>query len=294
MTITIRAALATGVALLLAAGCSGSTEGSSAGGSAASEAQPARGQADRAAAQGARDSSAAEPAKAQPDLTRDVIQTAQLTVHTERIGSALAQARAVVRGAGGVISAEQTSAATDGEEQESVLTLRVPAGRFADVLDQLAGLGTLQEQQTSSEDVTLQVIDVEARIASAEQALVRLRELLDRAQSLSDVVTLENELLRREADLEALKGQQAYLADQTSLSTITLTLLQPPKGEPADEDAAGFLGGLGTGWGALLSLLGVAATTVGVLLPFLVLLGLLLVPTWLLVRRTRVWSRSAN
>lgn len=294
MTNTIRAALAAGAAVLLIAGCSGST-GGGVEEDGRSAAQPAQGLAEDTSARGSEDSSAvAEPANARPDLSRDVIQTAQLTVHTEGIGAALARARSIVQGAGGAASAEHTSAATDGEAQKSVLTLRVPAGRFADVLEQLAGLGTLQEQQTSSEDVTMEVIDVEARVASAEQALIRLRELLDRAQSLGDVVTLENELLRREADLEALKGRQAYLADQTSLSTITLTLLQPTDDGPVDEEPTGFLGGLSAGWGALLGVLGVAATTLGVLLPFAVLLGLLLVPTWLLVRRTRVWRRSAS
>ena len=223
-----------------------------------------------------------------------MISTARLTVHTERIAAASARARSVVQGAGGVVSAEHTSAARDGTPRESVLTLRVSADRFAGVLDRLAGLGTLHRQRTSTEDLTLEVIDVDARVASAERALVRLRELLDRAQDLADVVTLEDELQSRESDLEALKARQAYLADQTSLSTITLTLQRPPEGQPVDEAPAGFVGGLGAGWSALLGLLGVAATTLGALLPFVLLLGLLLAPTWLLLRRTRIWRRSAG
>lgn len=234
----------------------------------------------------------AEPASV-PDLGRDVIQIAELTVRTDDVAAAVARTRSLVGAAGGTVSAETTSAGSR-RTQRSVLTVRVPAPRYAELLDRLAGLGTLQEQHSSSDDVSLEVIDVEARIASAERALARLRDLLDRAQTLSDVVSLEGELSRREADLEALKGQQAYLEDQTSLSTITLTLL-PPRVEQADEDEpTGFLAGLGAGWGALQRLLGLAATTLGVLLPFVVLLGVLLLPTWAVVRRTRLWERLSH
>ncbi len=279
------AVAACAVALLLGlAACTsggGSDESTAEGGVAATD---AGGDADAGG-----DTASAEGGAAKADpavLQTEVIQTADLAVRTKDVDGARDRARVVVTGAGGVVSAEQTSAPDDGDVRESVLTLRVPAARFAGVLDQLADLGTLQHQETATEDVSLQVVDVDTRVRSAERAIVRLRALLDRAASLSDVVNLENELAKREADLEALQGQQAYLRDQTSQSTITLQLVRA--GEPRSEQGpSGFVDGLGSGWAALGAVAGFGATTVGLLLPFAVLALVVAVPVWFVVRRLR-------
>ena len=100
------------------------------------------------------------------------------------------------------------------------------------------------------------------------------------------MLSLESELARREADLASLKAQQAYLEDQTSLSTIQLTLLRPlPKPQPPDGENTGFVGGLTVGWDALVGLVTVLLTAFGVLVPLLLLLlpaGLI---AWWLLRR---------
>jgi hypothetical protein len=82
-----------------------------------------------------------------------------------------------------------------------------------------------------------------------------------------------------------LVQQQKYLADQTSLATVTVTMTRPsttPKPEPLQH--AGFLTGLENGWDAMLGALLVAATVIGALTPFAVLAALVGVPVWLWVR----------
>ena len=79
--------------------------------------------------------------------------------------------------------------------------------------------------------------------------------LFARAQDIRDIVAIEAQLSRRQAELDSLKGQLAYLEDQTTLSTITVYLEQAPdepepaeKPEKADDNA--FVAGLKGGWGA--------------------------------------------
>lgn len=218
-------------------------------------------------------------------LDRDVIQRADLTVRTSDLGRALVRARAVVRDAGGFVADENTETDGRGKPRRSTLSLRVPADTFAGVLDDLGELGRVRAQHISTEDVSTQVVDVDARVASAERTLRRIRELLQEADDFSDVLSLEAELARREADLASLKAQQAYLEDQTSLSTVTLTLLPRPTG-PADEgEPDGFVAGLATGWGALSTVVAAILTGLGVLTPLLVLLVPLGLATWWGVRR---------
>jgi hypothetical protein len=153
-------------------------------------------------------------------------------------------------------------------------------------------------QEVSTEDVSVEVVDVEARILSAERTLERIRELLDRATDFSDVLSLEAELARREADLASLKAQQAYLEDQTSLSTIVLSLL-PKKAAPQpqpDDEPAGFVAGLDTGWDALVALVTVVLTALGVVVPLLLVLAPAGLLAWWGVRRARrqPWRQPAE
>jgi hypothetical protein len=132
--------------------------------------------------------------------------------------------------------------------------------------------------------VTTEVIDIGVRVRAQEKSIERIELLLGRAQSLRNIIAIESQLARRQADLDSLKAQQAYLADQTSLSTITVFLEKSEKATPAEVDEAGFVAGLERGWAALGRAATVLATGLGAVLPFLVVLLLLGVPGWLLAR----------
>ena len=134
-----------------------------------------------------------------------------------------------------------------------MLTLRVPADRFTAVVDQIAGKGTDDRREISTQDVTEDVVDLDARITTQRARVESARRLLAQAKTINDLVSLENELGRREADLASLEGKKRRLADLTALSTITATLLGPDAQAPApppDEDDTGFLAGLKGGWNA--------------------------------------------
>jgi hypothetical protein len=102
---------------------------------------------------------------------------------------------------------------------------------------------------------------------------------MGRARPPRDVVTLEAELGKRQADLEALQAQQRALADQTALATVTVTLTSS-QAPVAAEESTGFLAGLKAGWSAFTAALVTGLTVIGAVLPFLVVL----VPLALLVR----------
>jgi hypothetical protein len=143
------------------------------------------------------------------------------------------------------------------------------------------------DTQREDVDVTTEVIDVDSRIRTQEVSLDRLRGFLGEATDVNAMIRLESEIARREADLASLRAQQDYLADQTSLSTVSLTMTRD-HGDPApDDDAlddAGFVAGLRNGWEALVSVLVVGATVVGAVLPFAFVLGVVGVPLWLWLR----------
>jgi len=206
------------------------------------------------------------------------IRVAQMTVDIPRgkVAGAADRAEAIALGVGGEVDTDDRSS---GRYATASLLLRVPPSSLTSVLGQLGGLGKEQSRQLSTTDVTEKVADVNSRVASAQQAIVRLRALYANATKVSDVISVESELSQRESDLESLQAQQRALQRQTSLASITLTL-QTAKAvaKPAPKhhhSRSGFVGGLTRGWDGFVTAAKWVATAVGTLLPFLVLLALL-------------------
>lgn len=281
--------------LLVLTGCGpgGGGESSSDGGAGSSAAAPEEGAEAGQEQTGGSDASdgsgsargAVGGSSATAALQRAVVATGEVRVETRRVDRARDEVLRLTRAWGGLVADEQTSSDERGRVQGSTMVLRVPTPRFDAALAALADLGRATEQTRSAEDVTTQVVDTAARVRAAERSIRSIERLLGRAERLGDVIRIEGDLARRQADLDSLKQQQAYLADQTSLSTVTLHLERPVAAGPQPTEARGFVAGLRQGWDALVTLGVGAMTVVGTLLPFGVVLGLVLAPVLLVLRR---------
>ncbi|MFD5201944.1 DUF4349 domain-containing protein [Streptomyces sp. NPDC058375] len=291
-----RAALVAGtLGLLLAVGgCGASGDSAGSGAKADGKSAPREGFADGdggAAAPAAPDEqadgkAAGKEAEPKPGVSH-VIRTATLSVEVKSVPRAVAAARGAAEGAGGLVASENAERLDDTYET-SHLVLRVPQERFQEVLRELAGSGKLLSRTSNAKDVTGQVVDVDSRISTQRASVARVRELMDKAERISDVVALEGELSSRQADLESLLAQQASLKDRTSLATITLDLTPPdaPGDDGEKEDDPGFLDALGGGWDAFVTTLRWIAVAFGAAFPFL-LTAALAVVVWRVVRARR-------
>ncbi|MEU8520482.1 DUF4349 domain-containing protein [Streptomyces sp. NPDC048577] len=217
---------------------------------------------------------------------RQVIRTAELHVEVDDAVKALTTVRRVTATAGGHVAQESTER-SDGGGMGSRVVLRVPQERYEPVVAELAGIGTLVSRSAEAKDVTEQVVDVESRIATQRTSVARVRGLMERATQLSDVVALEGELSRRQADLESLLAQRSALKDQTSLGTITLVLAEKEKPRAVAEEGdgrPGFLDALSGGWNALLSVLAWVGVVLAAVAPWLVV-ALVVFLVWRRLRR---------
>ena len=191
----------------------------------------------------------------------------------------------IVGSRGGYISARSEQTAGVNRRAYAQLTARVPAERLDEVITALGTLGTVDETQLDSVEVTTQVRDLEARIKAMQISIARLEALLQQSAKLSDIIEAEQVLTDRQSQLEQLQSQRAQLADQVSMSTVTINLYTDEA--LPDEPPTGFLSGLEAGWKALIAfgtwLLGV----IGVLLPWLIPAAVVTAIVWPLARRAR-------
>ncbi|KAB1935921.1 DUF4349 domain-containing protein [Micromonospora sp. ALFpr18c] len=278
------AATALAVTLLLT-GCGAGDSGSQDTAGSAAEAPAANGgEAGRDAAAGAPEAAGAGA----PDLRIDqraIIYTGTMRVQVDDVDAAAREAAAVATRAGGFIGGDQRRSADADAVAE--LELRVPAAKFSGVVEEIAKLGRQQSREINTQDVTEETVDLDARITSQRARVDSARRLLARATSITDLVSLENELGRREADLASLEAKKRRLADLTALSTITVSLAGPAAKTTEEEAETGFLVGLEGGWKAFVVSMTVLLTVLGALLPWLVALGVPLAVLLVVLRRRR-------
>ncbi|MCM0677746.1 DUF4349 domain-containing protein [Micromonospora phytophila] len=223
-----------------------------------------------------------------PDLRIDqraIIYNGTMRVQVDDVDAAARSAVATVTAAGGFVGGDQRRSADADAVAE--LELRVPAAKFTGVVDELAKLGRQQQREIRTEDVTEQVVDLDARITTQRARVESARRLLARATSITDLVSLENELSRREADLASLEAKKRRLADLTALSTITVSLVGPDVSTADEETEIGFLAGLEAGWKVFLASMVILLTVLGAVLPWLVAFGVPLGVLFVALRRRR-------
>ena len=225
-----------------------------------------------------------------PPAERAVISTGTVSLRSLDVGEARREVQRVVDAQGGNITDENTETDDEGQTSYSRLVVRVPSAKFDTAMLALEEAASLRSSNRGAEDVTTQVIDTDVRVRAQESSLKRVELLLSRAQSLKDIIWIESQLTRRQAELDSLKSQQSWLRDQTASSTITVDITAIAEKKKVEKDEgreAGFLVGLEGGMKALGASVAAIATVVGALLPFAILLLLVGVPVWMVTRRRR-------
>jgi hypothetical protein len=147
--------------------------------------------------------------------------------------------------------------------------------------------GKLTSEKETVQNVTSQYVDLQSRLTNLRTEQARLLTFLSQAQSLSDMLTIQDKLTDVEGQIEQIEGQINDLTGQTSYSTVTINLSAspvkstPPPAPPKSWNPGGVLGA------ALSVLLAVLQVVADVLIWVLVF-----TPIWLLALGVYyVWRR---
>jgi hypothetical protein len=222
---------------------------------------------------------------AQDAIDRQVVTTGWVTITVDEPMDAAADAVRIVEGSGGRIDGRSEYAPIDGDKGSATLTLRIPADSLTATLDRLRDLGDVQEVSLNASDVTMQTQDLDARITALDASIERLLTLMAGATDTEALISLETAISDRQAELESLKAQQRYLADQVSMSTITLSLVSVADAPVQEPDT--FVSGLIAGWNAFVAFFAGLLVALGVLLPWLIFAGIVTLVVVVLVRRSQ-------
>ena len=208
-----------------------------------------------------------------------VIRVAQLsvTVKAGAFDSTLSDVRTLVQLQGGFIAGTdaQSNPAINDQIRTGVITFMVPAAKFDNTIDQLAKMGKVQNEHITGQDVSAQYVDLQARLANAEAQRNAMIALLKRAQSISDIIAVQNQLGQITQTIEQLKGQINYLDHNTAYSSVSVTITEAgvaPSTQPIDN--WGFATALSDAAHNFVTTVNYVITGLGAIGPIVILLGL--------------------
>lgn len=157
-----------------------------------------------------------------------IIKTGQLSLEVSDIDGAVNRANAAIASLGGTV--ESSTQYGSGDDATASTTFRVPAAKWDEAISTLRGIGTkVLSQQTNATDVTLQAVDLDARIANLEKTEAALQAIMARATAIPDVIAVETQLSRVEGQIEELKAQRNHLQNQVAMSALSVTFQLPAK-----------------------------------------------------------------
>ncbi len=166
----------------------------------------------------------------------DVVRNGSFSLEVADVEASLTKLTGVVKSQGGYVSGSYRY--TDASTPYLTVTFRVPAASFDAAVLALREEGTLLSEQISTYEVTMQLVDLEARLRNLRASETALLELMTQATTVSDVLAVQTQLTVVRSDIESYEAQRAALADQVAMTTISVTI--SPIGSSISDAARGF------------------------------------------------------
>ncbi|MDS0276485.1 DUF4349 domain-containing protein [Halomicroarcula sp. S1AR25-4] len=220
---------------LLLAGCAG-MGGNPAGGDGA-ELSADGGDGSAPAAEGANQQSAdtSGGGSAQVDAAvqqRAIIKTGRMVVEVENFSQSRTAIASQARQYGGYVSGSNQRLHRSGNETwiSGYVVVRVPNEQYRAMQDDIAAEGTVLSEETQTDDVTDQLVDLEARLENLRQRRDRLRTFYDEANDTEELLRIEEQLSEVQGQIEQLEAKQRSLEQRVAYSTIRVELQEPEPG----------------------------------------------------------------
>jgi len=169
---------------------------------------------------------------------RLVISKATIEIETPDVYGLFQKMRMLLNEARGEYIEESSISGDPKEHPRAELRLRVASDRLSDVLNELRTLGHVISEKVTGDDVTNQIVDVDARLRNARRIETELLELMDKRKDspLNEIIALRREINNVRSEIERLDAQQSNLNHLVSLATVLVILRTEGENPDVDPD----------------------------------------------------------
>lgn len=171
-----------------------------------------------------------------------IVRSAEMSVRLEdlRVATAVSRLGGLAERLGGYVASTTTAEGEVGGGKGSAdLVLRVPSERLDAARAEVAKLGEVQSVRLSGDDVSGQLVDLDARLRTLRTEETALNELLGRSRDVPAILQVRDRLTGIRSEIEQLAGHQARVRDQVRMASLTVSLLEkdaPAGAVPRQED----------------------------------------------------------
>ncbi|HMU11032.1 MAG TPA: DUF4349 domain-containing protein [Ferruginibacter sp.] len=175
-----------------------------------------------------------------PDWDKKMIKTGTMRLEVKNFRNSSTRVHNTIRQLGGYIAQEEQS--TSNERTETVITIKVPVDQFENMINQLpAEEDKVLERKITTEDVTGDIVDTQARLETKKQLRAKYLEFLKESKKMEDILQVQNSVNNVQQEIESAAGRVQSLSRQALFSTIHLTFYQPVAGYTAADADPSFL-----------------------------------------------------
>ena len=162
-----------------------------------------------------------------PDAERKQIQTAVIAVETTVFAATEKRLLAVVAANSGLVESSQVSMNSE-SRHEGRFVIRVPQENLALTVDAIASLpdSKLRSRAVTTQDVTEEYIDVNARLDNLRLQEQRLRQLLTQAATVDEIMKMEAEISKVRTQIDSTAGRLKSLTGRIAMAAITVTITE--------------------------------------------------------------------
>ena len=160
------------------------------------------------------------PASA-PQLAKRADVTLRVSSVAEAIDGAIAIARAQQ---GDILTLEDSTPESSVARRQAFVQIRVPQSQLDTLLKELAELGTVQQRMITAEDVSTQLVDLDARLRNLRKTEELLLGIMERSGDVADVLQVAQEVSTVRASIEQIDAQLKTLRNRVSYSTVSIRL----------------------------------------------------------------------
>ncbi len=163
-------------------------------------------------------------------IERKIIRNAELQLEANSPEESQLKITQIAQSAGGfVVESMQSGSDVKSSSRDAVtMTIRVPAEKFNETLDEIRKTGSRVISETvKGQDVTEEFIDIEARLKTQKALEQQFVEIMKQAKTVEDALNVQRELAEVRGEIEKVEGRKRFLENQATLSTIKIRLQTP-------------------------------------------------------------------
>lgn len=174
-----------------------------------------------------------------------MIYNGYMEMQTQDFDAAASGIEALVRELGGYFQQSSVSNRGSSSYRYGSYTIRIPAAQFEAFFQRAGQLCHVTYTNTTADDVSESYYDTEARLETARIKLERLQQLLAKATSMEDIITIESAISETEWDIENLSGTLRHYDALVDYATVNVELSEVYQLSGQDKAVTTFGGRLG-------------------------------------------------